>query len=158
MNCIWHRRVSRFSLFVKRKYTCGHYRYCILTEIFYTLFIYFLNIPNLFYLVVSPLLIPRLIFCAFLQQFWPRFCTISFVCAIFIWFRESHWICYCLRNYISRLPVVSIIKRLISCKVSDDTKSLCRPTSSFFSLWLYSPFWTLAASHIGGFLNYLDIW
>jgi hypothetical protein len=28
----------------------------------------------------------------------------------------------------------------------------------FFFLWLNSPFGPLAASHIGGFLNYLDIW
>jgi hypothetical protein len=27
----------------------------------------------------------------------------------------------------------------------------------FFPSWLYSPWRTLAASHIGGFLNYLDI-
>jgi hypothetical protein len=32
------------------------------------------------------------------------------------------------------------------------------PHSSFFFPWLYSPWRTLAASHIGGFLNYLDIW
>jgi hypothetical protein len=32
--------------------------------------------------------------------------------------------------------------------------------SAFFFLfpWLYSPLGTLAASHIGGFLSYLDIW
>jgi hypothetical protein len=30
--------------------------------------------------------------------------------------------------------------------------------SFFFSPWLYSPWMTLAAPHIGGFLSYLDIW
>jgi hypothetical protein len=28
----------------------------------------------------------------------------------------------------------------------------------FFSPWLYSPWRTLAASHIGGFFSYLDRW
>jgi hypothetical protein len=34
---------------------------------------------------------------------------------------------------------------------------IIRFPSYFFFLWLYSPFWTLAALHIGGFLNYLDV-
>jgi hypothetical protein len=50
------------------------------------------------------------------------------------------------------------------------TAGLVSPSSSWLQLnchdlidicffpWLYGPWRTLAASHIGGFLSYLDIW
>jgi hypothetical protein len=45
-----------------------------------------------------------------------------------------------------------------TCGLRETWLSILTKVCLIFSPWLYSPWRTLAASHIGGFLSYLDIW